>query len=195
MSLINSKLLKIITSFLFHLINKYHQKILSSNSNDIYIIFLKYIQSKYNISKDKIEKVYNDMFIDILSHFNYYDPFNVSFNDFIFTCIRNVNGNADKDHIYNSIKKTIFLLLPISSIIKSEKSNIFNYSFDTKELQTKPTFTIDPLETPKIEYLDLNDFHIHKLIVHESNDKEVKINISKKKWEQDFFNTLKKTSN
>jgi hypothetical protein len=100
MSLINSKLLKIITSFLFHLIKKYNNKLLSSNSNDIYIIFLKYIQSKYNISRDTIEKVYTDMFIDILANFNYYDSFDVLLQDFIFTCIKNCNGNIKKQYFY-----------------------------------------------------------------------------------------------
>jgi hypothetical protein len=194
MSLINSKLLKIITSFLFHLIKKYNNKILSSNSNDIYIIFLKYIQSKYNISRDKIEKVYTDMFIDILANFNYYDPFNVLLQDFIFTCIRNCNGNIDKKHIYNTIKKTIFLLLPIDSMIGGEKSHNFEYSCNTHEKEKFVTFTSIPGETVNIPYLNAKDFCMHKIYndTHESNDKEVKINISKKKWEKDFFNTFQK---
>lgn len=194
MTLIDSKLLKIITSFLFHLIKKYNNKLLSSNSNDIYIIFLKYIYSKYNLSRDKIEGVYNDMFIEILANFNYYDTFGVSLQDFIFTCIKNCNGNIDRDHIYNTIKKTIFLLLPIQSMIQRDKSSDFEYQFDDNGAQVRKqaVFESHPGENKTnrdIPYLNIEDFCMHKIDIPEQNDKLVKINISKKKWEQDFFTT------
>jgi hypothetical protein len=87
-------------------------------------------------------------------------------------------------------------LLPIKSIIGGEKSRSFEYSFNTNEKEkfVTPTFTSIPEETVNIPYLNAKDFCMHKIYNDspESNDKEVKINISKKKWEKNFFNTFQK---